>query len=433
MTTTHDLPPAGPPPATPRLERSTDDRLVAGVCGGLGRYFNVDPVIFRVVVAVSALFGPGLLLYAAGWLLLPETGSDRAMIHGFGHGGGNHSRDLVPIVIAVVLGLIVMDGLFGGTGFDGGWLAVLLVIGFVVWTRAGRRGPGDPYGPSPIRLPPPMTGPHASPDYTPPPGPDVPPGAGSIAAEPTATSLPPITTPLPPPAPSQWWAHTATAPVGAPAPGWPPPAPRQRSRLGGITVSVLLLVAGIAALLDVTGVVDVTAQGILATLLVGLGAALVVGAWYGRARGLIPAGVLLSLLLAAVTAIDVPVTGGVGERFWQPESVERLEPSYELGIGDAALDLSALELTEGTRHVRARLGIGELRIVVPDGVEVAVDAHAGAGSITVFGRERNGTNVDLAQSGGAAPLLLIDAEVGLGELTVRRVSERTIVGPDGER
>jgi hypothetical protein len=198
-------------------------------------------------------------------------------------------------------------------------------------------------------------------------------------------------------------------------------------------VSVLLIVAGIAALLDVTDVVDVTAQGILATLLVALGGALVVGAWYGRARGLIPAGVLLALLLGAVTAVDVPVTGGIGERFWQPAGVEELEPAYELGIGEALLDLSALEHTEGTRDVKVRLGMGDLRIVVPDGMQVEVDAHAGVGDVTVFGRGRSGTDVDLEASGGSQPLLRIDARLGLGELNVRRESEQPGSFPDGER
>jgi phage shock protein PspC (stress-responsive transcriptional regulator) len=440
MTTTHDLPPTGPPPPpTPRLERSTDDRLVAGVCGGLGRYFNVDPVIFRVVIGVSAIFGPGLLLYAAGWLMLPEAGSDRAMIHGLGHGssGAGRHRELVPIAIAVVLGLIVMDTLFGARGFEGGWLAVLLVIGLVAWSRSNRGSvptsqPRPPHGahfapgqPSPWPVPPVTDAAGAgAPEST---------AAGAPASGSTAATSPQPTTPLPPPAPSQWWAHTATAPVGTDPPGWQPPPPRERSRLGGITVSVLLLVAGVAALLDVTHVVDVTPQGILATLLVALGGALVVGAWYGRARGLIPVGVLLSLLLAAFTAIDLPVTGGVGERNWRPATLDRLESSYELGIGEAGLDLSALELTEGTRDVKVRLGVGELRIVVPDDVAVEVDSHTGAGNLRVFDEERSGTDVDLDRSAGAGPpLLRIDARIGLGELTVRRESDPPTID-DGER
>ena len=49
--------PATPPPPPRRFLRSRDDRFIAGVCGGLGRYFNVDPVLFRVGT-VALLFDP---------------------------------------------------------------------------------------------------------------------------------------------------------------------------------------------------------------------------------------------------------------------------------------------------------------------------------------------------------------------------------------
>src|SRR3954465_15461819 len=55
-----------------RLTRSSDDKVVAGVCAGLARYFNVDPVIVRVVAVVLALIGgAGIAGYVAAWLLVP--------------------------------------------------------------------------------------------------------------------------------------------------------------------------------------------------------------------------------------------------------------------------------------------------------------------------------------------------------------------------
>jgi phage shock protein C len=51
----------------PRLRRSTDDKVVAGVCGGLGRYFGVDPLFFRLAFVVLAIGGgSGVLLYIVG-------------------------------------------------------------------------------------------------------------------------------------------------------------------------------------------------------------------------------------------------------------------------------------------------------------------------------------------------------------------------------
>ena len=64
------------PPETgrPRLTRSRSDRVVAGVCGGLGSYFAVDPVVFRIAFVVLALsgWGGGVLLYVIAWLVMPE-------------------------------------------------------------------------------------------------------------------------------------------------------------------------------------------------------------------------------------------------------------------------------------------------------------------------------------------------------------------------
>ena len=56
-----------------RLYRSRTDRKIAGVCGGLGAYFQVDPVIFRIVWVVLALAGGlGLLAYLVAWFIIPQ-------------------------------------------------------------------------------------------------------------------------------------------------------------------------------------------------------------------------------------------------------------------------------------------------------------------------------------------------------------------------
>lgn len=56
-----------------RLYRSSTDRVIAGVCGGLGEYLNIDPVILRVLFAFLVLGqGSGILLYCILWIALPE-------------------------------------------------------------------------------------------------------------------------------------------------------------------------------------------------------------------------------------------------------------------------------------------------------------------------------------------------------------------------
>jgi phage shock protein PspC (stress-responsive transcriptional regulator) len=56
-----------------RLYRSRTDRKIAGVCGGLGKYFNMDPVIFRIIwVALALGLGAGVIAYLIFWLVVPE-------------------------------------------------------------------------------------------------------------------------------------------------------------------------------------------------------------------------------------------------------------------------------------------------------------------------------------------------------------------------
>src|SRR5919204_4939409 len=61
--------------AVKRLERSRSDRMIAGVCGGLARYFDLSPVLYRVgFVVLTLLGGAGVLIYAAAALVIPDEG-----------------------------------------------------------------------------------------------------------------------------------------------------------------------------------------------------------------------------------------------------------------------------------------------------------------------------------------------------------------------
>src|SRR4051794_35393310 len=81
-TTAGDAPTGGaahssPDPGPRRLYKSSDDRMIAGVCAGIAEYFGIDAVIVRVV-AVALVFagGAGLLAYVAAWLLVPDRDAD---------------------------------------------------------------------------------------------------------------------------------------------------------------------------------------------------------------------------------------------------------------------------------------------------------------------------------------------------------------------
>src|SRR5438132_3291477 len=64
-------------PAVKRLERSRSDRMVAGVAGGLARYFDIHPAFYRVgFVVLTLLGGAGILIYIAAALVMPDEGKE---------------------------------------------------------------------------------------------------------------------------------------------------------------------------------------------------------------------------------------------------------------------------------------------------------------------------------------------------------------------
>ena len=143
MTTTSDIPvpPQPPPPPAPRrFERSSSDRLIGGVAGGLGRYFGVDSTLVRIALVVLTMFaGTGLLVYAAALVLVPndddvpETPASR------------RDRYLVAgvAVVLVIVGLSI--GAFGGLGAGDAIvpLAFLTIAGLAVyWVASGHRPSG---------------------------------------------------------------------------------------------------------------------------------------------------------------------------------------------------------------------------------------------------------------------------------------------------
>lgn len=59
-----------------KLYRSRESSVIAGLCGGLGEYFNIDPVIVRILFIVAGIWGAGILLYIIGWVIVPQRKYD---------------------------------------------------------------------------------------------------------------------------------------------------------------------------------------------------------------------------------------------------------------------------------------------------------------------------------------------------------------------
>jgi len=137
--------PAGATGAPPRrrLTRSREDRVIAGVCGGFARYFNIDPVFTRIAaVALAFVGGAGLLLYLAALLLMPSD-EGGAVVDTSGQG---RNRVLVILGVGALL-LVAWPFLLGGGIFLAGVgipLALLVGAGVLVWWLVSGEGPsGD--------------------------------------------------------------------------------------------------------------------------------------------------------------------------------------------------------------------------------------------------------------------------------------------------
>jgi phage shock protein PspC (stress-responsive transcriptional regulator) len=142
---TQEQPTAEQPPSPKRLTRSRSDRVIGGVAGGLGRYFNVDPLFFRIGLVVLAFVGgAGLLAYLAALLLVPVEGEAAPVAP------GTQGRNRALVIAAVVVLLLVAWPFLLGGGFIlaglGIPLAILVGTGVLVWWVVSGEGPSGEAG-----------------------------------------------------------------------------------------------------------------------------------------------------------------------------------------------------------------------------------------------------------------------------------------------
>src|SRR5438876_375652 len=130
---------------------------------------------------------------------------------------------------------------------------------------------------------------------------------------------------------------------------------------------------------------------------------------------------LVALLLAAVAyAVRVPLFAGVGARVDRPVDVANVHSRYELGMGDLTLDFTGLSLPKGQTFVKATVGIGDLKILVPADASVEVDGRVQAGKLRMLDERDSGTHVHahLVDRTGSGRVLVLDARTGLGKVEV---------------
>jgi phage shock protein PspC (stress-responsive transcriptional regulator) len=128
-----------------RLTRSREDRIVGGVCGGLGRYFNVDPLLFRIAaVALVFVGGAGVLLYLAALLLVPNEGEEAPIAPGAQ--GRNRAWAIAGVVVVLLIAfpfLLAGGAVLAGVGIP---LALLVGAGVLVWWLVSGEGPSGDTG-----------------------------------------------------------------------------------------------------------------------------------------------------------------------------------------------------------------------------------------------------------------------------------------------
>jgi phage shock protein PspC (stress-responsive transcriptional regulator) len=395
-----------------RLRRSTTDRYVAGVAGGLGRHFDLDPTVIRVVLAVLAFFGgAGVLVYAAVWLFVPEDGQDRAPIE-----VGTDVRRIILIVAAVIALCIVFGTPWLGNGWGNGFPIPLLVIGLVgvaLFATRSQRRRGDPHQPPPpwgTTTSHPTTG---SSTYSSPAAPE-----GSTMTTPTTEET--------------RVAHAQQPPAWMPPPVpayVPPPRPRRTGIvLFWPTLALIAIALGTLGIFDTSSSVSISAYAALAVAITGV--MLLVGAFVGRPGGLIALGLVACIALLVTSIIGAATGGHAGNREMRvvPTLAADLLPGYHVPNGTIELDLTQVtdKAALAGRAVDVGVNAGQITVWVPEGLNVHVTADIRYAGEVVVGQEQRGglgMSVDkslITSTTPGTPTLELDLHTRVGQIQVEQ-------------
>jgi phage shock protein PspC (stress-responsive transcriptional regulator) len=207
-----------------------------------------------------------------------------------------------------------------------------------------------------------------------------------------------------------WWLVSGEGPSGDPG---------EVARRAALGVGVLIL-----CWVVFFGGAFVAAAGpdwLVPGLVLAAGAAVLAGAFLKPVRWLVLPALALALGGGLAAAAGIDADGGMGQREYRPASILDLRDRYELGVGELVVDLRETDLPAGDVPLELDMGVGETRVIVPGDVCVATSADVGVGNVRTFERDNGGVDVNVEDSGDAAPdatRLLVDAEVGVGAVVV---------------
>ena len=291
--------------ATKRLERSRSDRKLAGVCGGLARYFDIHPAVYRVgFVVLTLLGGAGIIIYLTAALVMPEEGHEDSFATAALRNRRDRPWPLIGLgLVAVALALLLSRATLWPHG--DAWILLLIAGAAILWIT------------------------HQS-----------------KAATPDAAAL----------------------------------ATEDSRRIRRLFKSVVIALGTLFALL------------------------------------------LVGTAIVAAT-FNVHLGNGVGDRSYVVAGTQDLRSSYKLGIGDLTLDLRDVRFTSAETHVKARVDIGSLRVIVPQNVALRVRGDAQLGDVQILGRSDDGRNATTSIVQAGKHVLVLDTHVGIGQVRVTRAGQ----------
>jgi len=343
MTTSDTLSGYQQPPASERrlLRRNRTNRVAAGVSSGLGDYFGVDPVLFRVLFATSAFFGgAGILAYLLAWAAIPEEGTERAPIDGW---VAALRRRRFPVWAVVIVGGLILWGVAFSWWVPGPFFPVVAVVVLLVvfFTRREMQTPSSP-----------SVAPTVSLDK------DAPPPA---------------------PGPEAPWVRDARA--------WfeeSREAGRQRRRRSfPIRMGVLVTLVGTLTALGIADAVDgIQFQWYFWTVLAVLGAGMLVALVTRRwSWSLVPLVIPALIGAVAFAGSDTSLHDGIGQREWKPVKVT--DAHYRLAFGQGVLDLRDLAPGSTPTDIDVTLGAGQVKVIAPKSLNLTVQTDVHAGQVEV--------------------------------------------------
>ncbi|MEU0942903.1 PspC domain-containing protein [Streptomyces canus] len=419
-----------------RFRRDRRHKLLAGVCAGLGRQCDMDPVIFRITLAVlSATGGIGLIFYGFAWLLVPYEDEDENEVRKLLTGRVD-GQALTGVLFALV-GCGVFLTMLGNTGVLTFAVVVsLLLAGAGYWSR--NRGTPDP---DPL-------------------------AAQAVADAPPEAQAPPVPAGYP-----SWWRDPIVKDgthVGGTGYLWGPsdsrdrdiaaavnigrgvswsrggdiraariPAPKPRGPrwIGGWVFLLALLAGGLG-----TGAtwqdhaLGTSLQTGLSCALIVLGLGIAISSFLGRTgAGSILLAIITAGLLATSAALPKDITTRWVRTNWTPAATQNIRPHYELGTGVGTLDLSRVDFAKGrTVTTQAEVGVGRLVVIVPPDVTVKAVIDVGVGDIQLPGDDQQDVDVapgkrkeiTLKPAPGVknTATLDVDLRVGIGQAEVSRAA-----------